>query len=92
MPPSSAVERASKARMFEGMDARVRAGARSTSNTGKFRHHDVAETGMPGAMVFGDFLPKQKVTRSPPRRAEPNSGVADSREKQEGGSGLAPER
>src|SRR5574337_1832231 len=27
--------------------------------------------GAAAAMVFGDFLPKQKVTRSPPRRAKP---------------------
>ncbi|MGH8126667.1 MAG: hypothetical protein ACREPK_12565 [Rhodanobacteraceae bacterium] len=49
--------------MFDGRDAGVRAGARSASIAGKFRRHDIGEIVMPGAMVFGDFLPKQKVTR-----------------------------
>jgi hypothetical protein len=71
MTPRSTADRASKARMSEHKDVRVRAGARSASIAGKLSRHDVGETGMPGAMVFGYFLPKQKVARSPPRRAKP---------------------
>jgi hypothetical protein len=36
---------------------------------GQSRQHDVAETGMPGAMALVTF-PERKVTRSPQRRAE----------------------
>ncbi len=43
---------------------------------GQWSRHDVGETVMPGAMVFGDFLPKQKVTRSPLRRAKQKYGAA----------------
>src|SRR5574337_1935798 len=74
--PSIAAPSGSKARMFEHRDVRVRAGPLGVRSTGKFRQHEVAETGLPGAMVFGYFLPKQKVARSPPRRAEPSPIVA----------------
>ena len=65
MMPRSAAERQSKRRMFEAKEGRVRRGCRSASIAGELRQHDVAETVMPGAMVFGDFLPKPKVTRAP---------------------------
>ena len=50
--------------MFEHMDVRVRRGRRSASIAGEVRQHDVAEPTATGAVVFGDFLPKQKVTRA----------------------------
>ncbi|TAN04621.1 MAG: hypothetical protein EPN36_07910 [Rhodanobacteraceae bacterium] len=50
--PRSAADRASKARMFEAKDGRVRAGARSASIAGKFRRHDVGETVVPGAWLW----------------------------------------
>jgi hypothetical protein len=43
---------------------------------GEMRQQDVAESTAAGAMVFGYFLPKQKVSRSPPRRAEPDANAA----------------
>ena len=62
--PSIAAPSGSKARMFEAMDGRVRAGPLGARSAGKFRQHDVAETVVPGAMVFRPFLPKQKGARS----------------------------
>ena len=70
MTPRSAADRASKARMFDYMEVGVRAGARSASIAGKFQRHDVAEAGMPSAMVLATFA-ETKVARSPRRRAEP---------------------
>ncbi|MGH8125843.1 MAG: hypothetical protein ACREPK_08350, partial [Rhodanobacteraceae bacterium] len=65
--PRSAAERRSKRRMFEHRDVRVRRGRRSTRIAGKSNEHDVRSITATGAMVFGHFLPKQKVARSPPR-------------------------
>ena len=62
--PRSAVGRRSKRRMFEHKDVRVRRGRRSASIAGQVRQHDVAEPTATGAVVFGHFLPKQKVVRS----------------------------
>ncbi|MGH8184547.1 MAG: hypothetical protein ACREPH_12900 [Rhodanobacteraceae bacterium] len=50
---------------------RSRAGDRASKartigkRQGQARQQDVAEPTVTGAMVFGHFLPKQKVTRSP---------------------------
>ena len=46
---------------------------------GQSRQQDVVEITVTGAMVFGYFLPKQKVPRSPPRRAEPSKNASNSR-------------
>ncbi|MBU6417655.1 MAG: hypothetical protein KJS83_10860, partial [Xanthomonadaceae bacterium] len=53
-----------------GMWRVVRAGPLGARSAGEFRQHDVAETGMPGAMVLATFA-ETKVARSPLRRAEP---------------------
>jgi len=55
MAPSIAADRAGKARMFERMDARVRAGAQSARSAGELRQQEVAETVMPARNGFGDF-------------------------------------
>lgn len=70
--PRSAAERRSKRRMFEHMDVRVRRDRRSASIAGESDEQEVRSTTAFGAMVFGHFLPKQKVARSPLRRAKPS--------------------
>ena len=56
--------------MFEHRDVRVRRGRRSASIEGQSNEQEVRTTTASGAMVFGYFLPKQKVARSPLRRAK----------------------
>jgi len=52
MTPSIAADRASKARVFDAMDGRVRAGARSARSAGESSRHDVGEIVMLGAVVL----------------------------------------
>ncbi|HEX5352588.1 MAG TPA: hypothetical protein VFW60_00755 [Rhodanobacteraceae bacterium] len=47
---------------------------------GQSSRHDVGETGMPGAMVFGYFLPKQKVARAVGRRGKKQRFCNDKKE------------
>ena len=56
--------------MFEHKDVRVRRGRRSASIAGQSNEHDVRSTIASGAMVFGYFLPKQKVARAVGRRGK----------------------
>ncbi|MBS0432351.1 MAG: hypothetical protein JSS21_08125 [Proteobacteria bacterium] len=70
MAPSIAADRAGKARMFERMDARVRAGARSARSAGKSRRQEVGEIDMPARNGFGYFPRKESNPRAG-RRAEP---------------------
>ncbi|MDE2270937.1 MAG: hypothetical protein KGJ94_03005 [Xanthomonadaceae bacterium] len=67
MAPSIAAPCGSKARMFEHMDVRARAGPLGARSAGKFRQHDVAETAMAGAMFLATFA-ETKVARSPQAR------------------------
>ena len=64
--PSSAGIRRGKARLFEAMDGRVRAGRRILSNAGNIDGF-IVDAQTSGRLSFGDFsLPKQrKVTRWP---------------------------
>ena len=62
--------------MFEHRDVRVRRGRRSASIAGQSNEHDVRSTTATGAMVFGYFLPYQKVARSPLRRAKSGENVS----------------
>jgi len=62
MTPSIAADRAGKARMFEAMDGRVRAGARSARSAGKSSRHDVGEIVMPARNGFGYFPRKESDT------------------------------
>jgi len=57
--PSIAAGRAGKARMFEHMEVRVRAGARPARSAGQSSQPDVGSTVMP-AQWFWLLLPKQK--------------------------------
>jgi hypothetical protein len=50
--------------MVEHRDVRVRAGPLGARGAGKFRQHDVAETGVRGAMGLANFA-ETKVARSP---------------------------
>ena len=56
--------------MFEAREGRVRRGRRSASIAGQSNEQDVRLATVSGAMVFGDFLPKQKVTRALGRRGK----------------------
>src|SRR5574338_474197 len=69
MTPSIAAGRAGKARLFEHMDVRVRAGARPARSAGQSSQPDVGETVMPAPMALVTF-PERKVTRAVGRRGK----------------------
>ncbi len=83
--PSIAAPSGSKARMFEHRDVRVRAGPLGARSAGKFRRHDVAETGVLGAMVLATFAetkvarPRSGRNRSLVRRTEKDMDVVADR-------------